>query len=330
MRYALLGRSGVRVSRIALGAAFFGTRIERDDCARILDRALELGVNVIDTAEFYLPPERGVSESILGGLLRGRREAAFLATKVHPRGWHPEPVNRGLSRRVVMQAVEGSLRRLQTDHVDLLYAHAADPSTPLEETLAAFDDLVRAGKVRYAALSNHSAAQVVEALWTADRLALRPIMATQDLYNLLERGNEAALYPVCRRHGIGVFAYSPLAGGVLSGKYTQDVARGTAAAPGGTRADYFLEPGQRVEQAGAWPKLTLDTVSGALRLKNWAEARGRTAAQVALAWVLGEPAVTSAILGVTTLDQLEANAPAFDLELTPEEREEVARLVAGA
>jgi aryl-alcohol dehydrogenase-like predicted oxidoreductase len=156
---------------------------------------------------------------VLGDLLRGRRHEVFLASKVSPqRPWAQQIVNRGLSRRVVMQAVEGSLRRLQTDHLDLLYAHGPDPATPLEETLAAFDDLERAGKIRYAGLSKHSAAQVTEALWMAERHHLRPIAATQDLYNLLERENEQELYPVCRRHGVGTFAYAPLAGGLLSGK----------------------------------------------------------------------------------------------------------------
>jgi len=184
MRYRRLGRTGVQLSRFSLGASFFGTRIGRDEAAAILHRALDLGVNVVDTAESYLRPEPLASEAVLGEILPGVRRDLFLATKVGPaRTWEEPAANQGLSRRVVMQALDGSLRRLKTDHVDLLYAHFPDPATPLEETLGAIEDLVRAGKVRYAGLSNHSAARVAEALWTADRHGWRPIVATQDLYN---------------------------------------------------------------------------------------------------------------------------------------------------
>ena len=152
MRFSTLGHTGVEVSRVSLGTAFFGVHIKEEECARILDRALELGINVIDTAEKYIRPKPGTSESVLGDLLQGRREEVFLATKVDPgRAWAGGSLNRGLTRRVLVQAVEGSLRRLDTDHIDLLYAHEPDSSTPLDETIAAFDHLIQAGKVRYAA-----------------------------------------------------------------------------------------------------------------------------------------------------------------------------------
>ena len=329
MRYTELGRTGVRVSSITLGCAFFGGHVDRAESRRIVHRALDLGVNSIDTAESYLDPSPGVSEELLGEILQGRRQEVFLASKVNAqRGWHAAAVNRGLTRRVVLQAVEGSLRRLNTDHLDLIYAHSPDPTTPLEETLTAFDDLVRAGKVRYAGLSNHSAAQFVEALWIAERRNLRPVAATQDLYNLLERAPEAELYPTCRRFGIGAFVYAALAGGVLSAKYSQAVVRGEEAPPSRSRPTYFgrSESGR----ASSSPVLNDHTVTAAVRLRGWAEARGHTAAQAAAAWVLGEPAVTSVILGVSSVEQLEANAPGFDWELTPAERAEVGDLVAAA
>jgi len=283
---------------------------------------------VVDTAESYLRPEPTASETVLGPLLAGRRAEVFLATKVGPnRRWLPSTADQGLSRRVVCQAVEGSLRRLQTDHVDLLYAHFPDATTPLEETLAAFDDLIRAGKVRYTGLSNHSASQVVEALWTAERRNLRPIVATQDLYNLFERANEWDLYPTCVRHGLGVFAYSPLAGGLLTGKYTAAMARDPATLPPETRAATYGRFSDDSAPARASPRLTERTLAAAALVTDWARARGHTSANVALAWVAAEPAVTSVLLGVTTMAQLEANIPAFELDLSPADRAELNGLI---
>lgn len=329
MRFATLGRTGVQISVVTLGAAFFGGRISTSDSKRILDRALDLGINSIDTAEGYLTPKPNTSETVLGDLLAGRRDEVFLATKVSPdRGGQEQVANRGLSRRVVEQAVEGSLRRLQTDHIDLIYSHVPDPLTPLEETLTAFDDVIRSGKVRYAGLSNYTPAQLTEAMWIADRQRLRPIAAAQDLFNLLERSPEEEHLPVCQRHGIGVLAYSPLAGGLLSGKYTPQMVADHAKVPGETRASYFGREDDESGPATSFPKLTNRTVAAAARVAEWAEERDHTAAQVALAWVIGEPAMTSAILGVTTLEQLEENAPAFDLELGDRERKELAELAA--
>jgi aryl-alcohol dehydrogenase (NADP+) len=328
LRYRQLGRTGVQVSRFSLGASFFGTRIGRDDSARILRRALELGVNVVDTAESYLRPAPLASEAVLGEILPEVRRDVFLATKVGPaRTWEAAPANRGLSRRVVVQAVEGSLARLRTDHVDLLYAHFPDPATPLEETLGAIEDLIRAGKVRYAGLSNHSAARVAEALWTADRRGWRPIVATQDLYNLFERVNEHDLYPLCERHGVGAFAYAPLAGGLLTGKYSLGMARDATTIPGEARAAYYGRAGSDAAPARSSPRLTEPTVLAAQRVAAWAEARQHRPAHVALAWVAGHPAVTSTLLGVTTLEQLEENVPALDLDLTPAERDDIADLL---
>ena len=329
MRFSTLGHTGVEVSRVSLGTAFFGVHIKEEECARILDRALELGINVIDTAEKYIRPKPGTSESVLGDLLQGRREEVFLATKVDPgRAWAGGSLNRGLTKRVLVQAVEGSLRRLDTDHIDLLYAHEPDSSTPLDETIAAFDHLIQAGKVRYAGLSNFPAWQLVEALWTGDRLGCRPISAAQDLYNVFERGPESDLYPVCQRDGVGTFAYSPLAGGLVTGKYTQEMAQGDTPVPKSIRAGYFERVTEESGEASSAPKLTRNALARAARIAAWSRDRGYTGAQAALAWVLGNPDVTSAILGVSTVQQLDSNASGFDLVLTPAERNELSELAA--
>ncbi|MCY3801747.1 MAG: aldo/keto reductase [Chloroflexi bacterium] len=328
MRFTHLGTTGVEISKISLGTGFFGGAIPESECARILDKALELGINVIDTAEKYLRPTPGASETTLGRILRGRRDQVFLATKVDPTGDREgSPAGRGLSRKIVISAVEASLRRLQTDCVDLVYAHAPDPDTPLEETLAALDSLIDAGKVRHAGLSNHAAPLIADALSAAERLDLRPVVATQDLYNLMERRNEAELYPLCRRHGLGAFAYAPLAGGLLTGKYTLDMAGGHSV-PSSYRAGYFGRVTDESEQASSIPKVTRGAISCAASIAAWSIERGYDPAQTALAWVLGNPDVTSAIIGITTLDQLERNSTGFDMVLSETERIELSSIAA--
>ncbi len=328
MRYKRLGRTGVHVSNVTLGASFFGTRINESDSKRILERSLELGINAVDTAESYLRPAPRASETVLGRILQGRRHDVFLSSKVGPsRPWETDRANMGLTRRVVNQAVEGSLKRLRTDHIDLLFAHFPDPATPLDETLASIDDLIRAGKVRYAGLSNHSASKVTEALWIADRLNLRPVIATQDLYNLFERVNEHDLYPTCLKHDIAAFAYAPLAGGLLSGKYSLDMVRDSTKIPSGARAGYYGKFTDDSAPTRSSPKLTERSITAVDRVQSWAAERGHTVTNLALAWVMGHPAVTSLLLGVTTMEQLEENVPAFDLELSQTDRAEVAELL---
>ena len=323
MRFARLGHTGVEISRISLGTAFFGGAIPERECVRILNKALDLGINVLDTAEKYLRPTPGASETTLGRILRGRRDQVFLATKVDPTGDRADkPAGRGLSRETVISAVEASLRRLQTDCVDLVYAHSPDPGTPISETLSAFDHLIESGKIRHAGLSNYPASQIAEALSIADRLALRPVVATQDLYNLLERKNEAELYPLCGRRGIGTFAYAPLAGGLLTGKYTLDMAGGDSV-PSSYRAGYFERVTDESEEAASAPKVTEGAIGRAARVADWAKERGYDPVHTALAWVLGNPDVTSAILGVTRLEQLERNSAGFDLVLSQAEQTEL-------
>lgn len=329
MKYRPLGRTGLQVSTLCLGTAFLGSFTSLDESIRIIHRALDLGVNFVDTANTYgdrrfsvaiAPKERPMVEEIVGEALKGHRHQVVLATKVcEPVG---EGVNRrGLSRKFIMEQVEISLKRLQTDFIDLYYAHHVDPLTPIEETMRAFDDLVHQGKVRYIGLSNFSGWKMTEALWSADRRNLAAPAAVQLLYNLLFRPPEIEQLPAAAHFGLGVMVYSPLAGGVLTGKYRP----GATDLPSGSRAIYWrYRPGGRPSST---PQLDEHYVSAAAKLVEIATARGRTAAQEAIAWTLGHPAVTAAVMGASSVEQLEANATAFDLELTAEERDELARVV---
>ncbi len=232
MHYCLLGRSGVRVSRLCLGTVFFGTQVAEPEAAAIIHAALDAGVNFVDTAEVYPRPHYGVAESVVGRALRGRRHEVVLATKKRydPGSFRSgTPADRGLSRHQIVDAVEASLRRLQTDYVDLYYPHQVDPETDLEITLRAFDDLLSAGKVRAIGLSNYPAWLTVEALWIADRRNFASPVCVQSLYNLLARDVEHELVPACARHGLSLVTYSPLAGGVLTGKYAPGRRRPIAA-----------------------------------------------------------------------------------------------------
>ena len=239
MIYTALGRSGPTISRFTLGCCFFGSEISETDSRRLRDHALDAGVNALDTVESYGPPP-GASEAFLGRHLKGRRERVVVSTKVGPtRSWLDDPAEQGLTRSVITRVVEASLRRLQTDYIDILYAHFPCPATALDESLRVFDGLIRSGKVRAIGLSNNAASQVVEALWIAEQNGYAPLAATQDLYNLFERVNEWDLYPVCQRHSLGVVAYAVLAGGLLSGNYTLDMVRDPAQIPSRRRAAYY-------------------------------------------------------------------------------------------
>ena len=297
------GRSGLKVSPLTLGAGFFTTAAVEEHSERVLQRALEVGINAVDTAESYGPPP-GASETFLGKHLGARRGDVVISTKVGPtRSWLDDPEDQGLTRRNIMSAVEGSLVRLRTDYVDIAYAHFPCPVTPLDESLSAFDALVKAGKVRAVGLSNHSAAKVVEALWIADQQGHAPISVTQDLYNLFERVNEWDLYPVCERHRLGVVAYAILAGGLLSGNYTQDMVSDHRRIPLTRRAAYYGRRDKDRAPTRSSPKLTERTIEAVDRLQTWVTDRGWTLSQVATAWALSHPAVTSVLLGVSNVEQ---------------------------
>jgi aryl-alcohol dehydrogenase-like predicted oxidoreductase len=310
MEYRLLGATGVRVPKLCLGCWMFGTRTDEAESKRIVHAALDRGLTFLDTSNRYgRDPSgqygAGTSEEWIGRALRergaGAREGVFLATKVFG-AMGPGPNERGLSRLHVMQAVEDSLRRLQTDHVDLYYLHWPDPETPLDATARAMDDLVRSGKVRYWGTSNHPAWQVTRAHWLADRLGLHPPVAEQSPYSLLNRAAERELLPCARALGFAFNPYSPLAGGLLTGKYAPG-----EAPPADSRAAWNAGTARRAQEARL-QRLVAGVAEVAAGL-------GRPLSQVALNWVAAQPGVTSPIIGPRTLEQLQDNAGALEWDL---------------
>ena len=322
MRYTLLGRTGVRVSTLCLGTAFLGIAPLEADAPRLVARAIDGGVNFLDTANSYgnqtrfdrpgIPPaaDRPSSEELVGRGVRGRRHEVVIATKVQERvGDGPNdggPAGGGLTRRHIMSQCERSLRRLGTDYIDVYYAHHPDPTTPLDQTLRAFDDLVHQGKVRYPALSNYPAWELTRALWLADRLRLDPPVAMEMPYNLLDRGVERDVVPACLALGVSITAYSALAEGLLTGRYTP--------AGGGAAADE--PPAVRHGADHRFPEFRLAAASRLVRLSaEW----GYPPAHLALAWLCSRPAVAAAIVGPETESQLDALLPAADLVLSDEQ-----------
>jgi aryl-alcohol dehydrogenase-like predicted oxidoreductase len=308
-----LGRTGIRVPALCLGTMTFGFQCDEVTSLAILDRAFEGGVDFLDTADVY-PLGGGVervgrTEEIVGRWLaeRGLRDRVFLATKCRGRTG-PGPNDQGLSRHHVMRAVEASLRRLRTDHVDLYQTHFFDPHTPVEETLRALDDLVRQGKVRYVGCSNEPAWRLAGALAASERLGLVRYQTVQPRYNLLYREIETELLPLARAQGLGALVYNPLAGGLLSGKY-----RRGEEPPEGTR--FRLGEAGRMYQNRYWDDVQLGLVEA---LAKQAEQRGTSLASVAVAWVLGRPGVTCAIVGASRPDQLDASLAGASLTLDEE------------
>jgi aryl-alcohol dehydrogenase-like predicted oxidoreductase len=287
MQYRTLGRTGIKVSPYCLGAMMFGAmgNPDHDDCIRIIHKALDFGINFIDTADRY---SRGESEEIVGKALKGRRDNIVLATKVHgPMG--EDPNSQGNSRRWIMRAVEASLRRLQTDHIDLYQIHRPSPETDIEETLSALTDLMRAGKVRAIGSSTFPASEIVEAQWVAERRGLARFRTEQPPYSILSRGIEREVLPACQKYGMGALVWSPLAKGMLSGRY-----RRGQPLPDSLRAKTF--PQQMTDERN------LDAVE---RLIPIAQAAGLSLTHMAMAFVMAHPGVTSAILGPRTMPQLD-------------------------
>ena len=310
MQYRNLGRAGVKVAPIILGTAYFGTRVEVATTRRLIDAALDAGINVIDTANSYTD---GQSETIIGEALKGRRDRVVLASKVHfPRGDGPN--DRGNSRYHIMAQVEGSLRRLQTDRIDLYQLHRPDPTVPIEESLRALDDLRQQGKVVYYGTSMFPAWQLCAALWASDRLGLAPIVSEQPSYSLLRREVETEVLPVCREYGIATILYSPLAGGWLTGKY-----RRNEPAPADSRLS-----ASGADLGAAEHVRTFDAVEA---LQAIAYAKGVTLSQLALAWLHAQPGVTATIIGPRTPEQLQDNLGALDVTITDEDRATIDTIV---
>jgi aryl-alcohol dehydrogenase-like predicted oxidoreductase len=319
MNYRTLGNTGLKVSELALGSwTTYGGSVDDSVAIEIVRRAFELGINLFDTADVYV---RGAAETVLGKAITGLpREQLVIATKVMGRVWDG-PLGAGLSRKHIFDAMDQSLRRLGVDYVDLYQAHAPHKESPLEETLRAFEDLVRMGKTRYVGFSNFdkepALARRVVAIQGArgwDRM-----VSSQPRYSLLDRHVEREHVAFCRRHGIGMIVYSPLAQGVLTNKYAG------GAVPAGSRATTKFANFLTSEQA-----LTPGNVAAAERFAAWVSKRGLPGpAPVALAWVLREPGVSSAIIGATRLDQLAENVKACDLELSAADWREAEAAVAG-
>ncbi|MFD3911440.1 aldo/keto reductase [Streptomyces sp. NPDC058603] len=306
--YRLLGRSGLRVSPMALGAATFGTDwgwgAEKDEARELFDLYVERGGNVIDTASTYT---NGSSERLLGEFTRGRRESLVLATKYTTLRRPGDPNSGGSHRKSLFTSVEASLRQLDTDYIDLLYLHVWDFTTPVEEILRGMDDLVRQGKILYVAICNAPAWQVSRMQTIADLRGWSPLVALQIEYSLIERTGERDLIPMAREMGLGVIPYSPLAGGVLTGKYSRDDLIATnVASDDGTRKSFNFALGTVTER-----NLAIADV-----VKEVATELGRTPAQVGLAWTLRKPGVTAPIIGARTPAQLMDNLGALEVDLT--------------
>jgi aryl-alcohol dehydrogenase-like predicted oxidoreductase len=303
MDHRPLGRTGVSVSKLCPGAMMFGAwgNPDHDESIRIIHTALDAGINFIDTADVYA---QGESEEIVGkALAGGRRDDVILATKFHG-AMGSDPNQQGSSRRWIIREVEDSLRRLGTDWIDLYQVHRPRTDTDLEETLSALSDLVHQGKVRYLGSSTFPASQIVEAQWVARDRHLQRFVTEQPPYSMLVRAVEADVLPTCARHGMGVLSYSPLAGGWLSGRWRKDTGQQTSSRAGRLpeRFDLSLPANQR-------------KLDAAEALAQLAEEAGMSLIELAIAFVLNHPAVTSAIIGPRTMDQLESQLPAADVIL---------------
>lgn len=306
-----LGRTGAVVSPLCLGCMNFGWGTSESDSLPILNRALDAGIFFWDTADVY---GAGESERIVGKALEGRRDEVFLATKGHGK-MGDLPQNQGNSRAHLVKACEDSLKRLNVEHIDLYQIHRPQSSVPIDETLRALDDLVRSGKVRYIGTSTFAAYQLVESLWEAERLGLNRFISEQPPYNLLDRRIERELLPFCAKYGFGVIPWSPLAGGVLTGKYRRD-----ADAPEGSRyKDGKFREGKQINGA------TWQVVEGVAQI---AVDKGVPMDAFALAWVGAQKTITSPIIGPRTLEQLEDNLKALDVSITDEDSARVDELIA--
>lgn len=313
MKHRRLGRTGLKVSEVCIGTMTFAGQSDEATALRILDVAADRGVDFIDTADVYpIPPDpdtAGRTEAVVGKWLEGsgRRDKYIVATKCRMRVGHG-PNDEGLSRRHILAACDASLKRLRTDYIDVYQSHMPDPETPLDETLRAFDDLVRAGKVRYVGCSNYAAWQVALAQGVSEREKWARYDSVQPRYNLLYREIEGELLPFCRDQGIGVIVYNPLAGGLLSGKHHPD-------APPSPGTRFSLGASGALYRDRYWHAAQFEAVS---TLQEYFFDRGMDLATVSVAWVLAQPGVTAAIVGASRPEQLDSTLAAPEVTLDPE------------
>ena len=311
MDYRLLGRTGVRVSPLCLGTMMFGGQRTEADSIRIIHKALDAGINFVDTADMYVA---GESERIVGKAIAERRGQVVLATKGRNK-MGEGPNDWGTSRLHMRQALDTSLKRLNTDYVDLYYVHAPDYNTPIDETLRFLDDAVHQGKILYPACSNFRAWRVCEGLWTSDKLGLARFAAVQPLYNVVNRDIEVELLPLCQAHGLGVVSYSPLARGILTGKYKPG-----EKFPEGSRA---ARNDKRLNEA----ELRNESLTISQQLAAHCMKEGVAPSQFALAWCLASPIITSIILGPRTIEQFDDNLAALQVRFTAEDESFVDQLI---
>ena len=317
MEYRYLGRTGIRVSPLCLGTMTYGSTTGLVEASDIVTTAVEAGINFIDTANVY---NTGISEQFVGKAIAhtNLREHLVLATKCHGNMFKDQPLNPnrwGNSRRQIIQQCEASLKRLETDYIDLYQIHRPDPHCPIDETLRALDDLVTSGKVRYIGCSTFAAWQLVESLWTSEKLCLNRFVTEQPPYNLLDRRIERELIPACQHFGLGIIPWSPLAGGFLTGKYTQ-----TNNNPQDAR--YSITKGERAKQL-----MTTQCFQVITQLEKLAANKNTTVANLALAWVTQQPGITAPIIGPRTLTQLNDNLQSLDLVITQSDREAIDAIV---
>jgi aryl-alcohol dehydrogenase-like predicted oxidoreductase len=307
-----LGRSGLIVSAVGLGCNNFGGRSDYAATRAVVHKALDLGITLFDSSDTY--GESGASEEFLGRALAGRRHEIVLASKF-ARPMDGDGRLQGASRRYIVAAVEASLKRLNTDYIDLYQQHIADPKTPIEETLRALDDLVHQGKVRYIGCSTLSAWQVVEAQWVSTHFDLARYVSCQERYSLLDRDLDRELMPVIEAYGLGLIPFSPLANGLLTGKYRRNMPL-----PAGARLVTTPRLAERYLTEENWAIVE--------RLADFCEARGHSLLELALSWLLHRPAVASVIAGATSPAQVEANVRAGSWALSREDMDEIDRLTA--
>lgn len=316
MKYVSLGRTGVQVSQYCLGTMNFGSRTPDDEAVQIINCAIEQGVNFIDTANVYGNAGEGVghSEKVIGKMLKetGQRDRIILATKVRWQMNPDDPNGMGIGRHHIIQEVENSLQRLQTDYIDLYQLHSPMESVPIDETLRALDDLIHAGKVRYIGTSNFRAWQILEGLWTSSELYLNRFISEQPPYSMVFRYAERELLSMAQKHNIAILPWSPLWGGILTGKYRRD-----QPLPDGSRFTFerWKDIWGKDYEDGTFDLLDL--------LDELAKARNCSISQLALAWTAAQPAITSVIIGPRTLEQLEDNLGAIDVEITGDDCEKI-------
>jgi aryl-alcohol dehydrogenase-like predicted oxidoreductase len=312
MEYRNLGKSGLQVSLVGLGCNNFGGRLDADQTRDVIEKCIDVGITFFDTADAY--GGRGKSEEFMGPVLKPHRRNIVLATKAAA-AMGEGPYWSGASRKYIFEAVDDSLRRLQTDYIDLFQVHFPDPKTPIEETLDALNDVVKSGKVRYIGSSNFKAWQVVEADWTSRTQHFTRFVSAQNEHSLLQRGPEAELIPACDKYGIGLLPFFPLASGFLTGKY-----RPNEAPPEGTRLGAPNSPfASRILNEGNYDML--------VKLERFAEERGHTMIELAFGWLASKPVVSSVIAGATRPEQVEQNAKSAEWRLTTEEMAEVDQIM---